>query len=187
MIRETGECKVGDHWYDAFADAGNTGAKRRGSLPRRRLRGGNGSAQGRPPVQGGFQMTERILDRLIGDHDVPSGALKLQSCALAQLSDSNRRLLDRIETLLLIQEREQVLRQQLQNQVDRLSERIPEGSMALPETHQAVSDAVVKELKPVLMAMLDLFERCVPGTQAEPGSKPPAPQRWASSPRSLAT
>ena len=173
MIQGTGENILGDNWYDAFA---NAGAKRRGSLPRQSLRGGNGSARGRPPEQSGYHMTERMHDRSIGDHDIPTAVFAMQSSALEQLSDSNRRLMDRIDTLLRIQEREQVLRQQLQNQVDRLSGRIPEGSLALPEPPQAARNSAVNDLKPVLMAMLDLLERCLSGAQAGAEPRNPAVQ-----------
>ncbi len=159
---------MGDHWYDAFA---NAGAERRGSLPRQSLRGGHGPDQEDPVGQSGYQVIERMRDRSIGNDDLPASVLKSQSTALEQLSDNNRRLMDRIDTLLRIQEREQVLRQQLQNQVDRLSDRIPERTLALPESPKVASDSVVNELKPVLIAMLDLLERCLPGAQINTGSR----------------
>ncbi len=171
--QRNGDSNVGDQWYDAFA---NAGAERRGSFPRQSLRGGHGSAQEGPLDQSGNQVIERMHDRSIGDHDLPTAVLKSRSSALEQLSDSNRRLMDRIDILLRIQEREQVLRQQLQNQVDRLSDRIPERALALPETPQVASDSVVNELKPVLTAMLDLLERCLPRAQASAESKTPAVQ-----------
>lgn len=91
--------------------------------------------------------------------------VRLQSSELERLARENDRLMDRIDTLLRLQEREQVLRQQMQAQIGQLGERIAAWQpQALP-----ASDAAAKphheddEIKPVLLAMLDLLERMAPG------------------------
>ncbi len=100
--------------------------------------------------------------------------LHLQHTELERLVRDNGRLMDRIETLLQIQGREQVLRQQLQNQVDRIDERIkltPPAEKLEAETLEAVRRearaGVTEEIKPVLMAILDALEHFA----GKPGGK----------------
>ena len=131
----------------------------------------------------------------------PEGALNvlvnLQSAEIQRLSRANEQLFGRIETFLQIQEREQVLRQQLQNQLDRLTERLglptpAVNQVAEPDRGSAerhTGDKVKEEIKPVLVAILDVLERSfqqpetgpeaasVPMPEARQNPLPPEPYR----------
>jgi hypothetical protein len=113
------------------------------------------------------------------NHSGLATIVRLQSSELERLARENERLMDRIETLLRLQEREQVLRQQMQAQIGQLSDRIAEWQpKALPgPTSAADRQRDEEEIKPVLLAMLDLLERMAPGAAAggRPQS-PPSPQ-----------
>lgn len=109
--------------------------------------------------------------------------VNLQSTEIQRLSRANEQLFDRIETFLQIQEREQVLRQQLQNQLDRLTERlglptpavnqVAEPDRGSDERH--TGDKVTEEIKPVLVAILEVLERSF--QQPEKGPEPaPVPE-----------
>lgn len=108
--------------------------------------------------------------------------IDLQATQLARLSQLNERLMDRVETLLQIQEREQVLRQQLQNQVDRLSERadVPAPARVSAPVPDAPSPppSPADDLKPLLMTIVDLLERTLPRPRpADPPVPAPAEAR----------
>lgn len=94
--------------------------------------------------------------------------VRLQSSELERLARENERLMDRIETLLRLQEREQVLRQQMQAQIGQLGERIAEWQPNALAAPPPVADERRDdgEIKPVLLAMLDLLERMAPGATA---------------------
>ncbi len=96
-----------------------------------------------------------------GDSATLPPLLTLQHAELDRLVRDNERLMDRIETLLQIQSREQVLRQQLQNQADRIGEqmKLPVPAATLEAVHREARAGVTKEIKPVLMAILDALER----------------------------
>jgi len=87
--------------------------------------------------------------------------LQVQHAELERLAQDNRRLMDRIETLLQIQGREQVLRQQLQNQVERIGEhmKLSPPAETLEAVRREARAGVAEEIKPVLMAILDALER----------------------------
>lgn len=100
--------------------------------------------------------------------------VRLQSSELERLARENDRLMDRIDTLLRLQEREQVLRQQMQAQIGQLGERIaawqPQAlpaSGAAPKPHHEDD-----QMKPVLLAMLDLLERIAPGATGHAATSP---------------
>ncbi len=95
--------------------------------------------------------------------------LSLQHAELDRLVRDNGRLMDRIETLLQIQGREQVLRQQLQSQVDRIAEQMkhPVPTATLEAMRQETRKGVTEEIKPVLMAILDVLERFTSKTGAQ--------------------
>lgn len=118
----------------------------------------------------------------------PEGALtvlvNLQSAEIQRLSRANEQLFDRIETFLQIQEREQVLRQQLQNQLDRLTERL---GLPMPAVNQVAEpdrgsaerhtgDKVTEKIKPVLVAILEVLERSFQQPEASP--EPAREARW---------
>ena len=96
-----------------------------------------------------------------GDSATLPALLTLQHAELDRLVRDNERLMDRIETLLQIQSREQVLRQQLQNQADRIGEqmKLPVPTATLEAVQREARAGVTKEIKPVLMAILDALER----------------------------
>jgi len=96
-----------------------------------------------------------------GDSATLPALLSLQHAELDRLVRDNGKLMDRIETLLQIQSREQILRQQLQNQADRISEqmKVPVPTAALEAVRREARAGVTEELKPVLMAILDALER----------------------------
>ena len=108
-----------------------------------------GSEQPAAPLPGA---SYEALDRII----------TLQSGEVARLSAENARLLDRIESFLQIQQREQVLRQQLQSQVERLSERAGIPGTGQNSFEKSLRDEVTEDIKPVLLAILDLIERAAP-------------------------
>jgi hypothetical protein len=150
-----------DSWYRAFATAAEGAAAQRAAS----------SAPTTTPSTG--QTIPDPLDTLTLS-DIPgphrrrstdnAGSpvqVQQQQAELERLIEDNKRLMDRIETLLQIQGREQVLRQQLQNQVEHIGERM---KLSPPvETLEAVRRearaGVTEEIKPVLMAILDALER----------------------------
>ena len=95
-----------------------------------------------------------------GEATLPT-LLGLQHAEVERLTRDNERLMDRIETLLQIQEREQVLRQQLQNQIERINEQLKHSAAAanLEVVRSEARAGMTEELKPVLMAILDALER----------------------------
>ncbi len=135
--------------------------------------------------------------------EAPEGALNvlvnLQSAEIQRLSRANEQLFDRIETFLHIQEREQVLRQQLQNQLDRLTERLglpnpavdqaidtaPESGPTPEPAERHAGDKVTEEIKPLLVAILEVLERSFqqpekgpePAREARRNPLPPEPYR----------
>lgn len=110
--------------------------------------------------------------------------ITVQSGEIARLSAENARLLDRIETFLQIQQREQVLRQQLQSQVERFSERagIPGAGPSQKSFEKSLRDEVTEDIKPVLLAILDLLERAVPHQDVAPQAAAPSPAAPLSAP-----
>ena len=87
--------------------------------------------------------------------------VRFQQAELERLAQDNEQLMGRIETLLQIQGREQVLRQQLQNQVDRIAEQkeFSPPTETLEAVRREARAGVTEEIKPVLMAILDALER----------------------------
>lgn len=100
--------------------------------------------------------------------------VRLQSSELERLARENDRLMDRIDTLLRLQEREQVLRQQMQAQIGQLGERIAAWQpQALPASGAAAKPRHEDDqIKPVLLAMLDLLERIAPGATGHAATSP---------------
>tara|TARA_A100001037_G_scaffold289104_1_gene300516 strand:+ start:562 stop:954 length:393 start_codon:yes stop_codon:yes gene_type:complete len=76
-------------------------------------------------------MTDSIIDDLSTEQ--LATVIELQRVELNRLLSEQKRLNDRIDTLLQLQEREQVLRQQMQASLDRLAEqRAIDGPAATP-------------------------------------------------------
>ncbi|MHA1600584.1 MAG: hypothetical protein ACTSW2_07140 [Alphaproteobacteria bacterium] len=146
-----------DCWYSAFATAAD-------------------NAKGKPAAAPDTASNTSVLDTLdtLTLSDIPgphardgaddstmSSLVRQQQAELERMVQDNAQLMGRIETLLQIQGREQVLRQQLQNQVDRIDERMklapPAGT--LDAVRREARAGVTEEIKPVLMAILDALER----------------------------
>lgn len=152
---------MGDYRNDAFATANPPTGNRQpkpdldAGTPEPRDRSGcpsPGKPQGpRPPERGALSA---------GADSLPA-VVELQSAELERLARDNQRLMDRIETFLQLQEREQVLRQQLQSQVDRLNERLDRTPAEADReaVRRAARETMNADLKPILLALLDVLER----------------------------
>jgi hypothetical protein len=124
----------------------------------------------------GDHTTPDLLDTLTpadipGPHtrgaEAPWQALfSLQHTKLDRLALEHERLMERIDTLLQNQERELVLRQHLQNQVEHI--KLSPPNVDLDTVRREARAGVTEELKPVLLAILDALERFVRKPVAEP-------------------
>ena len=85
--------------------------------------------------------------------------LNLHHTKLDQLARANEQLLDRIDTLLHNQKREQELRQRLTNQIEHF--KLSPPNVDLDTVRREARAGVTEELKPVLLAILDALERFV--------------------------
>lgn len=166
---------MGDYRNDPFATANpRTGSRQPkpglgAGAPETRVR----SEYPSPPEPQSPRPPER--GALSARADNLSAVVELQSAELERLARDNQRLMDRIETFLQLQEREQVLRQQLQSQVDRLSERLNRAPAEADREalRREARETVNADLKPILLALLDLLER-IAGRDI--GAMPQAPQ-----------
>jgi hypothetical protein len=103
----------------------------------------------------------RGLELLAQAEQGPAALVEIQAAELDRLARDNARPMDRLDALLQIQQREQVLRQQLQNQVIRLTEQAtspPAGPDLATIRHEA-RETMSSDLKPVLTVVLHLLER----------------------------
>ncbi len=137
------ERAAADYWYNAFAN------------PRGEIAGEASEARGPANL-----LPVRLVEAYPEPESVPEvekdlpALVRFQSGELERLAHENHRLMDRIESFLQLQHREQVLRQQLQNQVDRLCENLDRP--AAPALNRAAiraeaREGVAEELKPVLL------------------------------------
>ncbi|HSR71648.1 MAG TPA: hypothetical protein VLL72_04645 [Kiloniellales bacterium] len=149
---------LNDSWYNAFATPREAASPAAEQTAVRSLTHG-----------------DRQSERPTNDHTLPTvlsagaeeqrdlGTLVLhQTKELERLAQENLRLMDRIESFLELQHREQVLRQQLQNQVDRLTanlERTAEPALDRSAVLEEARIGVTEEVKPVLLAIVELLER----------------------------
>lgn len=149
---------LNDSWYNAFATPREAASPAAEQTAVRSLTHG-----------------DRQSERPTNDHTLPTvlsagaeeqrdlGTLVLhQTKELERLAQENLRLMDRIESFLELQHREQVLRQQLQNQVDRLTanlERTVEPALDRSAVREEARIGVTEEVKPVLLAIVELLER----------------------------
>jgi hypothetical protein len=87
--------------------------------------------------------------------------IRLQSTELERLALENERLMARVETFLRFHENEQKLHQDLQERIERLSQDAAPRAPALDadEVRREVRASMSEEIKPVLVAILDLLER----------------------------
>ncbi|MFQ5774927.1 MAG: hypothetical protein ACE5GS_10440 [Kiloniellaceae bacterium] len=159
-----------DHWYNAFSTARAEG--RRPEAPATLT---SDEAPSRvqvcpqaPGAAGGVTPAPEQPEA-----DTPAAALiKLQSLELQRLARENERLMDRIDTLLQLQEREQVLRQQLQTRIDRLSEPVGKIDSATERETlcREIREGLAEEIKPIFLAIVELLELAV--SQPETGAQP---------------
>lgn len=108
--------------------------------------------------------------------------IRLQSTEMERLAHDNERLMDRLDTFFRLHENEQNLRQQLQEQIQNLSERTTTPTLVYDaeEIRREARESVIDEIKPVLVSMLDLLERslkrvAVPGAPAAQATRDPLP------------
>ena len=111
------------------------------------------------------------------DIDDLAALVRIQSCELQRLARENERLMDRIDALLRNQKREHELRQQLQAQVDGLSEQVESAAPAVDTAaiSQSVRDEVTADLKPILVALVELLEFAMPTGETGPDREPTRP------------
>ena len=86
--------------------------------------------------------------------------IRLQSTELERLAFENERLMDRLETFFGLHENDQRLRQDLQEQLRRLNERAEACAPArdADAIRREVRESMIKEIKPVMIAILELLE-----------------------------
>lgn len=153
-----------ENWYDALS------AAKAGDEPELDAAQGAATQGG----TGGVVLTEGAAAPLAQEPSL-AALIKLQWVELQRVARENERLMDRLETLLQLHEREQVLRQQLQAQVERLTQSAGaagQGPDAKAIQH-AIREGVAEELKPILIAIVELLELALvrpdsPGQPVEP-------------------
>ncbi len=100
--------------------------------------------------------------------------IRLQSAEMERLAFENERLMDRLETFFGLHENDQRLRQDLQEQIQYLNQRAE--ACAPPQDADAirreVRESMIEEIKPVLIAILDLFEHSLERPTETPGVPP---------------
>ncbi len=104
--------------------------------------------------------------------------IRLQSTQLERLAAENERLMARLEAFFRVHEHEQKLRQQLERQIEHLSQRVaaPQPACDLGEIRREARESVTAEIKPVLVTMVDLLERTLKQQDAEAEPAPGAPE-----------
>ena len=93
--------------------------------------------------------------------DALSSLLVLQSDTVERLVRDNERLMDRVEKLLQIQEREQALRLQMQDQVMVLASQVIEQA-ANTDAEKIIRETrkrLTAEIRPVLLALVEAMEK----------------------------
>ncbi len=100
--------------------------------------------------------------------------IRLQSIELERLAFENERLMDRLETFFGLHENDQRLRQDLQEQIQRLNERAEACAPAQDAVaiRREVRESMIEEIKPVLTAILDLLEHSLERPAEAPGLPP---------------
>lgn len=157
-----------DNWYDALS-AARAGEDRpceaAGEEPGPEI---NGS--------GGVVVVGNAAGELAHEPGL-AALIKLQWVELQRLARENERLMDRLETLLQLHERELVLRQQLQAQIERLGQGAgaPGGESEREAIQRDIRDGVAVELKPILIAIVELLELALQRPQPAGQTGDPAP------------
>ncbi len=101
--------------------------------------------------------------------------IRLQSTEMERLAFENERLMGRLETFFGLHENDQRLRQDLQEQIQHLNERAEACAPAqdAEAIRREVRESMIEEIKPVMVAILDLLERSLE-RPAEAPAGPPA-------------
>ncbi len=101
--------------------------------------------------------------------------IRLQSTEMERLAFENERLMDRLETFFGLHENDQRLRQDLQEQIQHLNERAEACAPAqdADAIRREVRESMIEEIKPVLIAILELLEHSLE-RPAEASGIPPA-------------
>ncbi len=105
--------------------------------------------------------------------------IRLQSTEMERLAFENERLMDRLETFFGLHENDQRLRQDLQEQIQYVNQRAE--AWAPPQDADAirheVREIMIEEIKPVMVAILDLLERSLERpAEAPAGASAQAPR-----------
>ena len=100
--------------------------------------------------------------------------IRLQSTELERLAFENERLLDRLETFFGLHENDQRRCQDLQEQILRLNERAEARAPAqdADAIRREVRESMIEEIKPVLIAILELLEHSLERPAEAPGIPP---------------
>ncbi len=100
--------------------------------------------------------------------------IRLQSTEMERLAFENERLMDRLETFFGLHENDQRLRQDLQEQIQHLNERAEACAPAqdADAIRREVRESMIEEIKPVLIAILELLERSLERPAEAPGVPP---------------
>ncbi len=105
--------------------------------------------------------------------------IRLQSTELERLALEKERLMDRLETFFRLHENDQRLRQDLQLQIQRLTESVEASAPAYDAEaiRREAREGMIDEVKPVLVAILELLERSLERRAGEPEETPQAAGR----------
>jgi hypothetical protein len=100
--------------------------------------------------------------------------IRLQSTEMERLAFENERLMDRLETFFGLHENDQRLRQDLQEQIQHLNERAEACAPAqdADTIRREVRESMIEEIKPVMVAILELLERSLERPAEAPGVAP---------------
>ena len=100
--------------------------------------------------------------------------IRLQSTEMERLAFENERLMDRLETFFGLHENDQRLRQDLQEQIQHLNERAEACAPAqdVDTIRREVRESMIEEIKPVMVAILELLERSLERPAEAPGVPP---------------
>ena len=100
--------------------------------------------------------------------------IRLQSTEMERLAFENERLMERLETFFGLHENDQRLRQDLQEQIQHLNERAEACAPAqdADTIRREVRESMIEEIKPVMVAILELLERSLERPAEAPAGTP---------------
>ncbi len=108
-----------------------------------------------------------------------AAVIRLQSTELERVVLENERLMSRLDIFFQLHENDQRMRQELQEQILCLNQRAEAAAPAydIDALRRDTRECMIQEIRPVLVAILDLLERSLPEPGREPGRAPPQPAR----------